>query len=61
MKRLMDLVVALAALMLLAPLLLLVALVVRCTLGAPVLFRQTRPGRQGDPHDQVPHHARCRG
>lgn len=46
-KRLLDSVLALSALILLAPLLLLVAALVRIRLGRPVLFRQQRPGRHG--------------
>jgi len=48
-KRLLDLTLSLTALLCLAPLLALLALLVRVTLGAPVLFRQTRPGRHGQP------------
>lgn len=48
-KRALDVVVAAVALVVLSPVLLLVALVVRLNLGAPVLFRQTRPGRGGKP------------
>ncbi len=48
-KRCLDLSIATAALCLLFPLLVLVALVVRCTMGAPVLFRQRRPGLNGRP------------
>lgn len=44
MKRLFDIVLASLALLLLSPLLLLVALLVRLLLGSPILFRQTRPG-----------------
>jgi sugar transferase EpsL len=48
-KRLVDLSIAVAALSLLFPVLALVAFVVRCTMGAPVLFRQRRPGLNGEP------------
>jgi sugar transferase EpsL len=48
-KRALDLVVALAALVLLAPVLLGIALAVRIGLGRPVLFRQQRPGLGGRP------------
>lgn len=48
-KRLFDLVVATAALILLSPILLLVALLVRSKLGSPVLFAQERPGLNGVP------------
>lgn len=43
-KRLFDVCVALAALLLLSPVLLIVALLVRIKLGSPVLFCQQRPG-----------------
>ncbi len=48
-KRLFDLVLALPVLLLLLPVLALLALLVRRMLGSPVLFRQTRPGKQGKP------------
>ena len=44
-KRLMDIVLAAAALIVLSPLLLLLTVLVRFKLGSPVLFRQLRPGR----------------
>ncbi len=46
-KRLFDLVAALLGLLLLSPLLLLVAMLVRLAHGAPVLFRQVRSGYKG--------------
>jgi sugar transferase EpsL len=48
-KRTLDLLVGLAALVALAPLLVLVAALVRINLGTPVLFRQRRPGLHGRP------------
>jgi len=48
-RRIIDIVVALVALAVLSPVLLLVALVVRVVLGSPVLFRQQRLGRGGHP------------
>jgi lipopolysaccharide/colanic/teichoic acid biosynthesis glycosyltransferase len=48
-KRLLDLALTIPALILLAPLLLLVAGLVRMRLGSPVLFRQRRAGRYGHP------------
>ena len=47
MKRLLDLVCSLSALLALVPLLAVLALLVRVKLGAPVLFVQERPGRGG--------------
>ncbi|HYD98266.1 MAG TPA: sugar transferase [Alphaproteobacteria bacterium] len=46
-KRIFDIVVSGAALVALAPLMLAAALAVRLALGAPVLFRQPRVGRDG--------------
>ncbi|MCB0074825.1 MAG: sugar transferase [Caldilineaceae bacterium] len=48
-KRLFDVIIAGIALVVLAPLLALLALLVRATMGAPVLFRQDRPGLHGAP------------
>lgn len=48
-KRLFDVAVALAALLLLAPVVLLIAVLIARTMGRPVLFRQMRPGRYGEP------------
>jgi lipopolysaccharide/colanic/teichoic acid biosynthesis glycosyltransferase len=48
-KRLLDVFVAAAALLLLAPIMALVAIGVRLAMGAPVLFRQQRPGLGGKP------------
>jgi lipopolysaccharide/colanic/teichoic acid biosynthesis glycosyltransferase len=49
LKRLLDIVVAVLALILLSPLLAIIALLVRIKLGKPVIFRQVRPGRHGKP------------
>lgn len=46
-KRVLDIVVASAGLLLLSPFLLLIALAIRLTMGGPVLFRQRRPGLHG--------------
>lgn len=48
-KRLLDIIIAAAALVLLSPVLLLLARQIRRKLGTPVLFRQVRPGRGGIP------------
>jgi sugar transferase EpsL len=44
---LLDILIAFAGLALLSPLLVLVALLIRLTIGPPVLFRQVRPGYKG--------------
>ena len=49
MKRVIDILVGLGALALLSPLLLILGQLVRLNLGAPVLFRQVRPGLHGRP------------
>lgn len=43
-KRPLDLVLSLAAIIILSPILLLIALLVRIKLGSPVIFKQQRPG-----------------
>ena len=48
-KRLFDLALAVPAAVLLAPVMAVVAAVIACGLGRPVLFRQRRPGLRGEP------------
>lgn len=48
-KRLMDASLAGSALIVLSPLLLLVAIGIRVTMGSPVFYRQVRPGYLGRP------------
>ena len=48
-KRAFDLVVATLALLIFAPVMLLVSIVIRWRMGAPVLFRQLRPGLKSIP------------
>lgn len=47
LKRVLDIVVSTAALLTLSPLLLFLAMLIRCRLGSPVLFTQLRPGLGG--------------
>ncbi|MDC0702996.1 sugar transferase [Priestia sp. AB] len=49
MKRVMDLVTSLALLTLFSPVMLFTAILVRLKMGAPVLFKQQRPGKDGKP------------
>ena len=49
MKRFIDFIAALVLLLILSPVILIVALGVLFDLGAPVLFRQVRPGLNGKP------------
>ena len=46
-KRALDILIAGLALILTAPIQLVVALLVRINLGSPVLFKKERPGRSG--------------
>lgn len=48
-KRAFDIAASLTGLVLLAPILLITAILVARNLGTPVLFKQTRPGRHGRP------------
>ena len=52
-KRIFDLMLAVVAAILLAPVLAVVAVLVRSRLGSPVLFRQMRPGLHGQPFEMV--------
>lgn len=47
-KRLLDLLLSGLALILFSPILLVIAILVRITLGAPVIFKQERPGYKGN-------------
>jgi sugar transferase EpsL len=49
LKRTMDFLVAVVLLLLMAPILLLTAGLIRLRMGSPVLFRQDRPGLHGTP------------
>ncbi len=44
-KRALDIILSLAAIIFLSPVLLALALLVRCKLGSPVFFKQERPGK----------------
>ncbi len=53
LKRLLDVVIASIALILLSPLYIFVAYKVKKNLGSPVLFRQVRPGLNGKPFEMI--------
>ena len=53
LKRLLDICVSGLALLLLSPVLVALAILVRVKLGSPVLFRQTRPGLHGEPFEMM--------
>ena len=52
-KRLLDIVVSATALLLLSPLLLYLAYLIRKNLGSPVLFQQIRPAQDGKPFNMI--------
>lgn len=52
-KRLLDIVIASIALILLSPVYFIVARKVKNNLGSPVLFRQVRPGLHGKPFEMI--------
>lgn len=52
-KRVFDVISALIGLILLSPLLLIVAVMVRFKLGSPVFFRHQRPGLHGRPFELI--------
>jgi lipopolysaccharide/colanic/teichoic acid biosynthesis glycosyltransferase len=52
-KRILDIIIASTALILLSPLYFYVAYKVKKNLGSPVLFRQVRPGLHGKPFEMI--------
>ena len=53
MKRLFDIVCAGLGMVVLSPLILVIAVLVRVNMGSPVLFRQARPGVNGVPFEMI--------
>lgn len=53
LKRLLDIIIATTALILLSPLYAFVAYKVKKNLGSPLLFRQVRPGLHGKPFEMI--------
>lgn len=53
LKRFFDVVLSFSALVLLAPVIVIVAWQIRRKLGSPVLFRQIRPGLDGKPFEMI--------
>ncbi len=52
-KRLLDVIGASSALVLLSPLIAAVAAIVRIQIGSPIFFRQLRPGRNSEPFEII--------
>ncbi len=52
-KRCLDVVFAASGLIALAPLMLLIGLAIRISMGGPVLYRQLRPGLEGRPFELI--------
>ena len=53
LKRLFDIIFSITVLMLLVPVVAAVAILVRCKLGSPIYFCQTRPGKDGRPFKMI--------
>jgi lipopolysaccharide/colanic/teichoic acid biosynthesis glycosyltransferase len=53
MKRILDIVLSLVALLLLSPVILLLSILVALKLGRPILFRQKRPGLKGKVFEMI--------
>ena len=53
MKRIFDFIASFTALLLLSPLILILAVIIRVMLGGPILFKQLRPGFNGEPFEMV--------
>ncbi len=53
MKRMIDIVVSIIALIVFLPLLLIVSILIRVKLGGPVLFKQKRPGLDGEVFEMI--------
>ncbi|WP_414043544.1 sugar transferase [Macrococcus sp. EM39E] len=51
MKRLFDIAVSGTALLLLSPVIVTSAVLIKKKLGSPVIFKQTRPGKDGEPFE----------
>lgn len=52
-KRFFDIAMSLGLLLVLTPIILLIAWLIKNKLGSPVLFRQTRPGKDGKPFEMI--------
>ena len=53
MKRLFDILVSLGVLLFFSPVILLTAVLVRAKLGSPILFKQIRPGMNGESFEMI--------
>ncbi len=53
LKRIFDFVVSSMSLILLFPVLIIVGILIRIKLGSPILFRQTRPGKDTKPFSMI--------
>ncbi|KGU84302.1 sugar transferase [Pseudomonas mediterranea] len=53
MKRVVDFAGAFMGLIILSPVIVVVAILIKHKLGGPVLFRQVRPGREGKPFEMI--------
>lgn len=52
-KRLSDIFISLFGLVILSPVLLILAILIKYKLGSPILFKQVRPGKDGKPFEMI--------
>ena len=53
LKRLLDIFGATVGLVVFAPVMLVIACMIRWQMGSPILFRQVRPGKDGAPFEML--------
>ena len=53
LKRILDILGAAIGLIVFSPIMIVISLMIRREMGSPVLFRQTRPGRHGQPFEMI--------
>lgn len=59
LKRFSDIFISLLAIVVLSPIAAVVALKIKKCMGAPVIFRQIRPGRDGRPFEMIKFRTMC--
>lgn len=52
-KRLLDIIIAISAGILLLPVIIIISVLVKLKLGSPILFKQTRPGKHAKPFEMI--------
>lgn len=52
-KRVLDVCIAISAAIILLPVIVIVSLLIKSKLGSPILFKQVRPGKNGEPFEMI--------